>query len=118
MQVVRLGDRAVALRDSSQTFNAGGRIDLPRNQGNPSSELRSHFVDERQLVLLTTLERRVGDFERHEALVDDPRERFDLGSSQVFLQLCRFMNRRCFGKCHHQHTREVWIAQSRHQFLN
>ena len=37
---------------------------------------------------------RVGDVERRQALVDDPRERRDVGARQITFELHRFVNRR------------------------
>tara|TARA_R110002073_G_scaffold149534_3_gene303251 strand:+ start:7385 stop:7582 length:198 start_codon:yes stop_codon:yes gene_type:complete len=44
-----------------------------------------NFVDERQLVMLTPTQCRISHGQRHETLVDDPREWFDLCTSKVFI---------------------------------
>ena len=62
------------------------------------------------LGFLAALEQRIARAAMEQTLVDDPRERFDVGAAQIFLQLRRLMHGRRFGQGHEQDAREGRIA--------
>ena len=61
---------------------------------------------------------RVGDVERRQALVDDPRERRDVGARQITFELHRLVNRRGLRQRDEQDRRELWVPQAGQQPLH
>ena len=56
----------------------------------------NELIEMRRFVVPSRAQNRVRDVQRCQALIDHPSKRLDVSSSEISLELHRFVNRRCF----------------------
>jgi len=101
----------VHLKQLLAAFRAGRFFRHPGADGGAVGQFFHHFTDELKLGASTRRQQRIKRTTLGKALVDDPRERFNLRPAQIGLQESGFVNRRGFGQGDDEYAGGVRVPQ-------